>query len=251
MIGALWIGIIIGFVMGLTGSGGALISIPLLIHFLGMSLKEATVYSLLVVSVAAILNLISKSKNVDWKLAFWIVPFSVLGSYVVVSFKTNVSDFMIFILLTSISTFGIISVWWPYENQKIDINHKENISSIFAALLGFVLGVLTTLTGLGGGVLLVPALISLFRFSHEKAIATSLFPIFITSFFSFLFQWQIGTGFEKLQEFLLLGLGLFLVVILFPFVEKSFSKSKFQMLRKIIFTLIVIFSLIKIYGLMI
>ena len=46
------LGVIIGVVMGLTGAGGALVAIPLFMQFQGMSLKEASVFSLIAVVIA-------------------------------------------------------------------------------------------------------------------------------------------------------------------------------------------------------
>ena len=51
------IGVIVGLIMGLTGAGGALISIPLFLSLMNVSLKEATVLSLIAVMLGSLINL--------------------------------------------------------------------------------------------------------------------------------------------------------------------------------------------------
>jgi uncharacterized membrane protein YfcA len=61
---------IIGIVMGLTGAGGALIAIPLFIQFMGMNLKEASIYSLIAVVVASLLNFVEQRKATQYRTGF-------------------------------------------------------------------------------------------------------------------------------------------------------------------------------------
>ncbi|TGL57076.1 sulfite exporter TauE/SafE family protein [Leptospira ognonensis] len=239
---ALWIGIIIGFVMGLTGSGGALISIPLFILNFEMTLKEATSFSLVAVALSAFFNLLTQWEEVDLKLALWIIPFSIISSFLFIPVKVLLSEWIIFILLFVVSLFGLISVWWPNKNKNDSRIRKENIP-ILGSMLGVALGILTTLTGLGGGVLMMPALISFFQFPHEKAVATSLLPIFVTSVAAFLFQWKDGLQLPEPKLFFYLFMGILLVAILFPILTRNIPKTFTLLLRKISFSLIAIFSL--------
>lgn len=244
---AAWIGMVIGLVMGLTGSGGALVAIPLFILFLDMTLKEATSFSLVAVSLSALFNLFAQWESVDFKLSFWVIPFSILSSFFSIPLKEIISEWVIFTLLVLVSVFGSFSVWWPNRNPKQIVNTRDWYPA-YGAILGLILGILTTLTGLGGGVLIMPALIFFFRFSPMRAVATSFLPILVTSLAAFLFQWNAGFLPPSPMVFLSLSAGIAFTAILFPFVLPQISPIWITWIRKIAFTLIVLFSLTKIFG---
>lgn len=233
--------------MGLTGSGGALISIPLFILNFGMTLKEATSFSLVAVALSAFFNLLMQWEEVELKLTLWIIPFSIFSSFLFLPVKEMVSDWIIFILLCIVSIFGLISVWWSFKNKNESLPQKNN-SPFVGSLLGVFLGVLTTLTGLGGGVLLMPALITVFHFSQEKAVATSFLPILVTSVSAFLFQWREGFALPEPKMVFFLFCGILVVTIFFPFLTRNLPTKATNLFRKISFTLIVIFSIANILG---
>jgi uncharacterized membrane protein YfcA len=244
---AVWIGMMIGLIMALTGSGGALIAIPLFMRFLEMNLIEATNLSLVAVSLSAFFNLVAQWERVDYRLSLSIIPFSIATSYFMSPLKTLVSEWMIFLLLVFVSCLGIVSVWWPIKKHA-NTKKKTKFYYLGSALLGVVLGALTTFTGLGGGVILMPAYILIFRFSQEEAVATSFLPILLTSLFAFWFQWKIGFVPPKPSAFLSLAGGIATMAILFPYLLKRFSFDSIHSMRRISFSLIVILSLTNILG---
>jgi len=71
-------GFIVGLSLGLTGSGGSILAIPLLVYVLKVPMIEAIYISLLMVASIALFGAIRQSfgKNVDWKSA---ILFSLMG----------------------------------------------------------------------------------------------------------------------------------------------------------------------------
>jgi uncharacterized membrane protein YfcA len=242
----LFCGVIIGVVMGLTGAGGALVAIPLFMQFLGMSLKEASVYSLLAVVVASMMNYLAQRKATQYKTAFIVIVFSALGSYLTAPYKENLPTMVVAILLALVSLYALYSVWLPPKKSSTGpIIPRENFA--LSLTIGLLLGALTTFTGLGGGVLMLPLFLALYRYSQSQAVATSLFAVGLSSLASLIVQVARGTRFELEINLIFLMVGiLFSVLILNQFV-KRLPNVVVTRTRQIVFTLVVIIALLKIF----
>jgi uncharacterized membrane protein YfcA len=242
----LFCGIIIGSVMGLTGAGGALVAIPLFIQFLGMDLKEASVYSLLAVVVASILNYVSQSKATQYRTGFLIVVASALGSFVTAPFKENLPTVYVAIILASVSLYALYSVWKPVRNSSQD--HATPKNNLYLSLsVGLALGALTTFTGLGGGVLMLPLFLTFFHYSQSQAVATSLFAVGLSSLASLMVQVSRGTRFEVGIDLFFLVLGILISVLILKQFLKGLSEQVVSRTRQVIFTIVVILALVKIF----
>ncbi len=238
------IGVIIGFVMGLTGSGGALVAIPLFISLLGFNLKDASIYSLLVVSLASFINFIDQRKFVDYKLAGFIFLGSIIGSFALKPVKLVSSDLIISLLLALISLYALYSVW-KKKNITLEVLNKFNLFKTL--FLGFILGGLTTMTGLGGGVLLMPIFISFFRMNELRAVGTSLITIALSSLFSLAIQFETIKTAPSIIDFVLLMTGIISSTVILRILVKKISVNKISLTRKIIFSLVVCYAFLKIF----
>ena len=240
-----FIGLIIGMMMGLTGAGGALIAIPLFMSLLEQNLKVASVLSLYVVILASIINFIFQRKNADYKLATIVFMGSVLGSFASRPLKEISSDLLIATILSIVSLFSLYQVW----KNKTQSNLGDVIVSLPKSFaLGFVLGILTTMTGLGGGVLLIPFFLGIFKLSESKAVATSLLIIAFSSLVSLLLQLKNLEKIFSLIELAFLVTGILSSLYGLKLVLKLVSPQKISFLRKLIFTAIVIYSLSEIFN---
>lgn len=245
MISLTFIGVIIGFVMGLTGAGGALVAIPLFMHFLQMSLKEASVYSLLAVVIASLTSFYSQRKKAIYHIALIFVISSGAGSFFSMPFKNILSDQIIALLLTLIALYSLFSIWKP---QVFLSDTKTKESNFFLTIfLGILLGILTTFTGLGGGVLMLPVLLNIYRFKQEEAVSTSLLVIGISSLISFSIQFFESEGLSLDEDLWALILGILISSYGLKVLMKKISYDKIAFYRKIIFTLVVILSLVKVF----
>lgn len=242
----LFCGIIIGSVMGLTGAGGALVAIPLFIQFLDMDLKEASVYSLLAVVVASILNYVSQRKATQYRTGFFIVTASALGSFLMAPFKENLPTIFIAIILSSVSLYALYSVWKPVRKSSED--HATVKNNLYLSLtVGLILGALTTFTGLGGGVLMLPLFLTFFYYSQSQAVATSLFAVGLSSLASLLVQVSRGTRFEVRMDLFFLVLGILVSVFILKQLLRGLSEQTVARTRQIIFTIVVILAMVKIF----
>lgn len=242
----LFCGIIIGIVMGLTGAGGALIAIPLFIQFMGMSLKESSVYSLIAVVVASLMNFIAQRKETQYFTGLVIVVASAIGSYISAPFKEVLSSLYVAIILAVVSIYALYSLWMPAK-----INFENNaISSpkiVLSVIVGLLLGGLTTFTGLGGGVLMLPIFLAFFHFSQPQSVATSLFAVGLSSLASLLVQISRGAEFKLDMNLFFLTGGILISAYVLKHLSRHLSQKIISRSRQIIFTFVVILALFKIF----
>jgi hypothetical protein len=179
MIGA-WIGaVVIGISLGLLGSGGSILTVPILIYGLGQDEKVAFASSLAIVGLISVVSAIAYAKRdqVDWRNVVWFgVPGmigSVLGAYAA-RFVPAVAQLLLFavVLLTAAVlmlrplTLTFEGVQRPFWKIATD---------------GIVVGAITGLVGVGGGFLIIPALVLLGGLSMQLAVGTSLIIIAMKS----------------------------------------------------------------------
>ena len=177
-------GILIGLILGLFGGGGALFTIPVLGYFFHFSLKQSISTSLLLTMAGSITPLILYFKNKEVNLwgAFRLGIGGLIGSYTASVFSETIDSNILFFILISLM---VISAYFMIIDRDIK-THEPHPSSLQVYFIGLFIGILTGLVGVGGGFMLIPALILLCKVETKQAIATSLAVIFSNSLFGFL-----------------------------------------------------------------
>lgn len=240
-----FIGISVGIIMGLTGAGGAMISIPLFIYFLNTSLKEATVLSLIAVIFGALVGLFGSYRKTNFKYVALIAIPGVLANLITLPLKALVPNYLIAFLLLIIGAYSLFSIWREKGPDNQDINHK---SSIFTFIwIGSILGITTTFTGLGGGVILLPLLIQFLKKSYDEALPISLATIALISLVSFIFQLQTVLPLIAIQEISYILMGTMTSFLLLKLFLKQMKESKILLTRRFIFTLVTVYSVISVF----
>ena len=236
------IGLIVGFVMGLTGAGGALISIPLFLTLQSISIKEATTLSLIAVLFGTATNLFKDFGRIDYKISILFAAAGTFANILAASLKPYLSDILVVVLLSIMALYSIWSIW--QKDKRVEkVTSREPSHLVKIILTGFLLGLITTFTGLGGGILLMPILINIFGRTYNTALPTSLATIFLISLSSLLVQGKIVLTLITIEEISLLGLGAFISFLLLRLILSRFDSDKVLKMRKIIFTLVTIYSI--------
>ena len=173
---------LVGLSLGLLGGGGSILTVPILVYVVGLGAKEAIAASLVVVGLASLIGSISHWKvgNVNLRVA---VPFGVLamigaflGSRVLaprVDGTTQLIMFAIVMLLAAISMLR--------GPKRIDRTRTSSKLGPIVLVVGVGVGILTGLVGVGGGFLIVPALVLLAGIPIKEAVGTSLLVIAMNS----------------------------------------------------------------------
>jgi len=180
------IAVIIGLSLGLLGSGGSILTVPALVYILGQDEKIAIATSLAIVGFIAATGAYSYhvKKQVDWSIV-WIfgIP-SMIASYFAAGLSTYLSGMAqmgLFSIVMLLASFSMI-------RKKHDKKVVENTSNttIKIGAYGIFVGCVTGLVGVGGGFLIVPALVLFARLSMTNAVASSLVIITLQSFSGFI-----------------------------------------------------------------
>jgi uncharacterized membrane protein YfcA len=163
------------------GIGGGLIFVPFLYYFLPIlgvpesNLIYSSIGTSLLSGAVASMNagyLHLKAKNADFKTALLIASGSVITAFltpiIVIKTQSRILEIILGIVLLMVS---IRMLFEKNENKKSFIS--QPLRKEFLVVVGLLVGVLSAFTGLGGGVVFVPALIYLFLFEIKRAIGTS------------------------------------------------------------------------------
>lgn len=206
---AIVIGLLIGLALGLTGAGGSLVAVPLLILLLNVSPQEATTLSLLGVFLGAFTGLVSSVVKSSYRQDILLAPavlmlvlgaiFAPLGRWLAL----YLSDSFL-VLSFALLAFIIAAYMWfrasadhasghSVRAQTVESNNSDaqwvcplsddrqfqwRPKCVLFLMVGAAgVGLLSGVYGVGGGFLIVPLLLLLTRVSMAVAVKSSLFVI--------------------------------------------------------------------------
>ena len=216
-----FIGMIVGALSGLFGVGGGFLMTPLLI-FLGIPPVVAVGSEAPHVLASSVSGVIAhwRKKNVDFKMGFFLLSGGIIGSTLGVNlFKLlkTYGQIDIVIQFLFLIFLGFIGISMAFESAKTTIkNYKTTsairtklhqhswihglpfklrfhrsklyISAIPPILIGFFVGVLSAMMGVGGGFIMIPAMVYILGMSTNVVVGTSLFQIIFVTANSTFFQ---------------------------------------------------------------
>lgn len=198
------VGIFAGTFGSMLGLGGGIILVPALFYLPSLipgippiTPQLAVGTSLMLIIITALSSTLSyaKKKLVDVPSAFLFfvgsAPGSVLGAWLSTrfdsrSFTLYYGLFMLFmlIILTYRKRLSPRNMKWKTTRTYVDVSgqtYTYGYSRPLAVSLAFVVGTLSSVFGIGGGALLVPFMLVLFRFPAHVAAATSMLVILLSS----------------------------------------------------------------------
>ena len=197
-VGALFIGL----VLGLTGGGGSILTVPILVYLMSISPVTATAYSLFIVGTTSTFGAIQNYRKnlVDIKNGFIFaipsfvavyltrkyivpeIPKIILESPILIT-----KDTFLMLFFAVIMIFGALSV---LKKKSQNTNNEEKRNLILIGIQTFTIGIIIGLVGAGGGFLIIPSLILFAKLPMRKAVGTSLFIIAMNSLVGFIGDMQ-------------------------------------------------------------
>tara|TARA_R110002049_G_scaffold58113_5_gene158422 strand:+ start:2156 stop:2947 length:792 start_codon:yes stop_codon:yes gene_type:complete len=234
--------LVVGLVLGLIGGGGSILTVPLLVYFLGYNPIVATAYSLFVVGSSSLIGTYQKYKKglVDFKtgLVFsfpsfvavylsrrYLVP-GIPDTLFNIENYTLTKEMAIMIFFAIIMLLASFSMIKKSKEKKL-ISQKQPYYKTFAQ--GVVIGTITGFIGAGGGFLYVPALVLWANIPMKKAVGTSLVIVTINSLIGFIGDVQtLEIEWPFLLTFTLISIvGIILGVFLSKFISGEKLKKSF------------------------
>jgi uncharacterized membrane protein YfcA len=176
------VGLVGGLLSGLFAIGGGIIMVPLLTTFAKLNQRVAAATSLASLIPTSIVGTITYliAGEVDLLAAGFVSVGAIVGAVLGSALLNRIPltwlrwMFIVFILLVAARLFFIT----PVRGTPIDFSALIAVQYV---VLGLAMGVLSALFGIGGGIIAVPALISVFAISDLVAKGTSLAVMIPTS----------------------------------------------------------------------
>jgi hypothetical protein len=205
-------GFIVGISLGLTGGGGAVFAVPLLVYGEGLSPRDAVGVSLLTVGATALVGFLSHLRRGDVELrpGLLFAAAGVCGAPLGTTIAAQMPDVLLMLLLGLLMLLIAVRMWRakpvagiqpapvmtessPVAECPIQLPSAACRRDSFGELLlttrcarllltvGLGAGVLSGMFGVGGGFLIVPALVEFSGMTMRRAVGTSLLVIFLVS----------------------------------------------------------------------
>ena len=170
-----------GLSLGLLGSGGSILAVPILRYTADLSAKEAVAGSLATVgAVSAIGALLAhREKRVAWRESLIFAGVATIGTLAGVEIADILDDrglMGLFLFVMGYAVYRMLK-----KTAESEEENRKPLSNLEASLRAFAVGVLTGLIGVGGGFLIVPAMVALFHLSMKRATGSSLVVISVNS----------------------------------------------------------------------
>jgi uncharacterized protein len=177
--------VLIGLSLGLLGSGGSIITVPLLIYVADEPAKLAIAESLFIVGCISAFGSISYIKRglVSWKFVLLFGLPSMFGTYFGAWTSQFVSGEFQLLIFSIVMLIASRSMFTPVTSTNSEVAASRNLFVISA---GILVGAIAGFVGVGGGFLIVPALFLLGKLAFQQAIGSSLVIIMMQSFIGYL-----------------------------------------------------------------
>lgn len=193
---------LVGISLGVLGSGGSILTLPIMVYLMHVSPVEATGLSLFIVGITSAAGGISyiQRKLVDIKTAVVFAIPSIVSVFLTRKFLVSRipdtvisgSSFMLTKDLLILLAFAILMVFVGYsmirsaKKTEPELNEIREYNYPWLIIIGLASGVLTGLLGVGGGFIIIPALVLFAKVPVRMSVGTSLLIIAFNSLAGFI-----------------------------------------------------------------
>ena len=178
MVELLFLGVGVGALSGFFGIGGGTILVPLLL-FLGHQIKDAIGISIVQMVFSSIYGsyLNNKKKTLDVPMVLIIGIGGFCGAFFSGFIASSVDDRVLEIIFLLFASFALLRLFFKTTQHRT----QKYVSRAVLFFIGFVLGTLSMLIGVGGSILLVPILVGFLHVDLKRAISAGLFFVVFSS----------------------------------------------------------------------
>lgn len=191
---ALPLGLLVGLTLGALGGGGAILTVPVLVYGLGQDPRAATTSSLLIVGITSLAGLVphARAGNVRFRQGLVFGALGTAGSFagsaasaavpapvLLTAFAALLLAAAVSMLRRSSSADTTASIQAHAQIPRRGSSSWTQAATVLATAT--LVGALTGFFGVGGGFLLVPALVLVLGYPMPVAVGTSLLVIAVNS----------------------------------------------------------------------
>jgi len=176
----------IGLSLGLMGGGGSLLTVPALVYLVGQTPQAAVTTSLAIVGANSLMgaSFHRAQGTLDWKVALTFGGAGMLVSYLSAGLSKMMPEALLLIAFAIITLLVGALMLVRTSNDSVEMSKPRSLSVVIASGAG--VGLMTGILGIGGGFLIVPALVMLVGLPMQMAVGTSLIIIAMNSLAGFL-----------------------------------------------------------------
>ena len=197
-------GVLVGLSLGLTGGGGAIFAVPLLVYGLATPAREAVGVSLAAVGATALVGFLHRWRleQVEVRTGLMFAVAGMVGAPIGTWIASHLPEPALLLLFAGLMVIVAFRMWRQASRPVPETSGWENLSdadgpscrrdaagnlllntrcSVLLLFIGVVTGILSGMFGVGGGFVIVPALIFFSSMSMHRAVGTSLMVIALVS----------------------------------------------------------------------
>ncbi len=182
------LGLAIGVLLGLLGAGGSILAVPALVYGADQPLSAAVPTSLLVVGVSAAAAVVPRirARQVQWRIAAVVGAAGIPAAYAGTAVNRALDPRMVLIGFALVMVVAAVRMLREQPEAGGDcalpggrVDWRGCLPKAIGS--GVAVGLLTGLFGVGGGFLVVPALVLLLGLPMAVAVGTSLVVVTVNS----------------------------------------------------------------------
>jgi uncharacterized protein len=184
----------IGVSLGMLGGGGSILAVPMLVYVARVAAQDAVAMSLAIVgatsAIASVLH--GQQGRLNYKVAAIFGGAGMVGAFMGAKFTHLVSHAVLLLLFAALMLVigTLMLVRHQREPVSAGVHHTSSLPRVLLAGVG--MGVVTGFLGVGGGFLIVPALVFFTALSMHVAVGTSLLVIAINAVAGFVGHLEQG-----------------------------------------------------------
>lgn len=181
---AIGLGLLIGLSLGALGGGGSVLTVPALVYGLGESPRAATAASLVIIGVTSLAGAVDHARDKQIRVATGAVfgSVGVLTSYAGAALSRQVDANALLLAFAALMVVAATAMLRPIRSPiQGAVTRRDPRATAKMVGAGLVVGFLTGLFGVGGGFVIVPALVMALGYTMPVAVGTSLLIIAINS----------------------------------------------------------------------
>jgi len=180
--------LVIGLSLGLLGGGGSVLTVPIFHYVLGYDVKPSIAMSLAVVGVTSAAGALGRLRRgeLNGRAVLVFAPSAMLCTFLGARLALLVPSTAQLVLFAVVMLAASVFMW---RGRPVDAAAPARPHPALVALIGGAVGILTGLVGVGGGFLIVPALVLLLGVPVKEAVGTSLGVIALNSASGFAGYW--------------------------------------------------------------